>query len=53
MCKICSGYGYVTAYKSPRVVRECCKCEIGQRKKENVEKQMVRDHTPVWELFTL
>jgi len=53
MCKLCRNYGYVKVYNAPHVVRECCKCEIGQKKKEFIESLVKRDNPPVWELFSL
>ena len=40
-------------YKAPRVIKEYCKCESGQRIKDNIKKQTIKDPTPVWELLSL
>ena len=53
MCKICRGYGYITAYHAPHVVREYCKCNAGQKIKNDIIKQATKEPTPVWELFSL
>ena len=51
MCKACRGYGYIMMYKAPIVVREYCKCEVGQKIKKGqpimiVEAMKTMNHVP-------
>jgi len=54
LCKKCGGIGHFSSYEPPRVVRKCCDCETGKKRKKFIEKQIgARDNEPVWELFSL
>ena len=53
LCKKCSGSGYTTIYKAPRVLREYCDCETGKRNEAKIKEQINKRYDPVWELFSL
>ena len=54
ICRKCNGYGQISLYEAPRVMRKYCDCETGKKMEKFIKEQIeTRDNEPVWELFSL
>lgn len=54
VCRKCRDTGRILVYEAPIVIRKCCVCEAGKKRKEYLEKLTKnKEDTIVWELLSI